>query len=131
MPLYQRRYSWEHDKDKDPLGQLWNDPLQLVGDGGAGTHFLGSIVLAPSPTNTAGGITRWIVVDGQQRLTTLSWRHPVISEPEDGFLARGATISNMDLPACPQLHLRQQALLVGPGEQALSRVDRQPHLGAQ
>ena len=76
VPLYQRRYSWEHDKDKDPLGQLLNDLLQLVGDGGAGTHFLGSVVLAPSPTNTAGGITRWIVVDGQQRLTTLSCRHP-------------------------------------------------------
>lgn len=29
-------------------------------------------MLAPSPTNTAGGTTRWIVVDGQQRLTTLS-----------------------------------------------------------
>lgn len=72
VPLYQRRYSWEHDRDKDPLGQLWNDLMLLVNENGVGTHFLGSIVLAPSPANTAGGITRWIVVDGQQRLTTLS-----------------------------------------------------------
>ncbi|MCO1657352.1 GmrSD restriction endonuclease domain-containing protein [Pseudonocardia humida] len=72
VPLYQRRYSWQHGKDKDHLGQLWDDLMVLAGDGGVTTHFLGSIVLAPSPATTAGGLTRWIVVDGQQRLTTLS-----------------------------------------------------------
>ncbi|WP_433277474.1 GmrSD restriction endonuclease domain-containing protein [Pseudonocardia xinjiangensis] len=72
VPLYQRRYSWQHGKEKDPLGQLWDDLMVLVGDNGSATHFLGSIVLAPSPDTTAGGLTRWIVVDGQQRLTTLS-----------------------------------------------------------
>jgi Protein of unknown function DUF262 len=99
VPLDQRRYSWEHDRDKDPLGQLWNDLLQLVGDGGTGTHFLGSIVLAPSPTNTAGGITRWIVVDGQQRLTTLSVLLCAIRdrvEGEDGRLAEKIHAGGMD-----------------------------------
>lgn len=37
----------------------------------ANTHFLGSVVLAPSPQNEAV-FPRGLVVDGQQRLTTLS-----------------------------------------------------------
>lgn len=72
VPLYQRRYSWERKDDKDPLNQLWDDILLLDGGDPASTHFLGSVVIAPSPSNTPAGVVRWLVVDGQQRLTTLS-----------------------------------------------------------
>lgn len=72
VPLYQRRYSWERKEDKDPLNQLWDDVLTLVDADGSTTHFLGSVVLAPSPANTPAGVQTWLVVDGQQRLTTLS-----------------------------------------------------------
>jgi alkylated DNA nucleotide flippase Atl1 len=72
VPLYQRRYSWERKDDKDPLNQLWDDVLALDGSDPASTHFLGSMVIAPSPSNTPAGVVRWLVVDGQQRLTTLS-----------------------------------------------------------
>ena len=34
-------------------------------------HFLGSIVYIPTGDNLAG-FTRWLVIDGQQRLTTLT-----------------------------------------------------------
>ncbi|WP_406401441.1 DUF262 domain-containing protein [Streptomyces uncialis] len=71
VPLYQRTYSW---KEKQ-LRQLWSDILEqaeLIEHGEkASTHFLGSVVLAPSPQNEAT-FPRWLVVDGQQRLTTLS-----------------------------------------------------------
>lgn len=71
VPLYQRTYSWSEKQ----LAQLWNDILEQVEllDSGASasTHFLGSVVLAPSPQNEAT-FPRWLVVDGQQRLTTLS-----------------------------------------------------------
>ncbi|MFF9592789.1 DUF262 domain-containing protein [Streptomyces sp. NPDC014646] len=71
IPLYQRTYSWTEKQ----LAQLWGDILdqsELVGtDAAASTHFLGSVVLAPSPQNEAT-FPRWLVVDGQQRLTTLS-----------------------------------------------------------
>ncbi|MEU2085004.1 DUF262 domain-containing protein [Streptomyces albus] len=71
VPLYQRTYSW---KDKQ-LAQLWSDILEqaelLESGASASTHFLGSVVLAPSPQNEAT-FPRWLVVDGQQRLTTLS-----------------------------------------------------------
>ncbi|GGP73428.1 GmrSD restriction endonuclease domain-containing protein [Saccharothrix coeruleofusca] len=68
VPLYQRPYSWER-KDLD---QLWQDIIGVVDSGGTASHFLGSVVLAPSPANTPAGVQVWLVVDGQQRLTTLS-----------------------------------------------------------
>ncbi|MFG2137817.1 DUF262 domain-containing protein [Streptomyces sp. NPDC048650] len=70
VPLYQRTYSW----GREQLTRLWEDVGELVdqhlsGDAAA-PHFLGSVVLAPGQIQ-AGGVQRWLVVDGQQRLTTL------------------------------------------------------------
>ncbi|WP_433456591.1 GmrSD restriction endonuclease domain-containing protein (plasmid) [Streptomyces sp. CA-142005] len=71
IPLYQRTYSWTERQ----LDQLWRDILdqaRLLAERKNGTtHFLGSVVLAPSPM-TEPTFPRWLVVDGQQRLTTLS-----------------------------------------------------------
>ncbi len=71
VPLYQRTYSWK----KDQLERLWTDVLQLAEDRvttPALTHFIGSLVLAPSPANGPAGVMEFLVVDGQQRLITLS-----------------------------------------------------------
>jgi alkylated DNA nucleotide flippase Atl1 len=77
IPLYQRQYAWEDSQ----LAQLWEDVLEqydALTPGTAGevpaaspTHFLGSMVLAPSPMMQAQGVTPFLVIDGQQRLTTL------------------------------------------------------------
>jgi alkylated DNA nucleotide flippase Atl1 len=77
VPLYQRAYSWETPQ----LAQLWDDILEQydlitpteagVVDYAASTHFVGSMVLAPSPDMQAHGVTPFLVIDGQQRLTTL------------------------------------------------------------
>lgn len=72
VPLYQRPYSW----GRDQLDVLWQDILaeaERIKDGVTGSgHFMGSVVLAPSPlAHAAGGLQQWLVVDGQQRLTTL------------------------------------------------------------
>ncbi|MCC9738673.1 DUF262 domain-containing protein [Streptomyces sp. MNU89] len=70
IPLYQRTYSWQTEQ----LQQLWDDVQELVEDRLDGrspaAHFIGSVVLAPARIS-AGGMQRWVVVDGQQRLTTL------------------------------------------------------------
>ncbi|RSN51508.1 GmrSD restriction endonuclease domain-containing protein [Actinomadura sp. WAC 06369] len=70
VPLYQRTYSWRQPEWK----RLWADMLEqaeILADGEDRTpHFIGSVVLAPG-TMSAGDIQRWLVVDGQQRLTTL------------------------------------------------------------
>lgn len=71
VPLYQRTYSWK----KDQLSQLWDDIAQLAEDRVTQetiTHFIGSVVLAPSPGNGPTGVPQYLVVDGQQRLTTLT-----------------------------------------------------------
>ncbi|MBG0825182.1 DUF262 domain-containing protein [Planomonospora sp. ID91781] len=69
VPIYQRPYSWEQDK----LDRLWRDITRQacsLGEGGQAGHFLGSIVLAPAPELMPGD-EQWVIVDGQQRLTTL------------------------------------------------------------
>ncbi|MCA2227747.1 DUF262 domain-containing protein [Nonomuraea aurantiaca] len=71
VPLYQRQYTWERPQ----LVQLWADLKTQVdvlaeGQQDAPSHFLGSVVLAPGP-ELAPSRSQWIVVDGQQRLTTL------------------------------------------------------------
>lgn len=70
VPLYQRTYSW----GRDQLQRLWEDVGELVEQHLSGDptppHFLGSVVLAPGQMQ-AGGVQRWLVVDGQQRMTTL------------------------------------------------------------
>lgn len=72
VPLYQRTYQWGIDQ----LRRLWGDVAALAEDRGAQgsgvTHFIGSLVLAPSPALGPTGVQGFLVVDGQQRLTTLT-----------------------------------------------------------
>ncbi|GAD81473.1 DUF262 domain-containing protein [Nocardia asteroides NBRC 15531] len=71
VPLYQRPYGWGDEQ----LQELWNDVIQLAEDRldePRATHFIGSVVLAPAPASVAGTVTQFLVVDGQQRLTTLT-----------------------------------------------------------
>ncbi len=71
VPLYQRTYSWTPRQ----LERLWEDIEKLAQDRRSApttTHFIGSLVLAPSPSNGPTGVQEFLVVDGQQRLTTLS-----------------------------------------------------------
>jgi len=68
VPLFQRTYSWQEKH----YTALWRDVYERsTSPADASGHFLGSVVLAPSPNNSAAGPQRWLVIDGQQRLTTL------------------------------------------------------------
>nr|WP_193493615.1 DUF262 domain-containing protein [Haloferax gibbonsii] len=64
IPSYQRRYSWEEEHFED----LWSD-LRDVGPDGS--HFFGTIVFMAG-THVAQGTNEIDVVDGQQRITTVS-----------------------------------------------------------
>lgn len=71
VPLYQRVYSWR----KAQLDQLWTDIAELAAarrDDPSATHFIGSLVLSQSPDYSVVGVSKLLVVDGQQRLTTLT-----------------------------------------------------------
>jgi alkylated DNA nucleotide flippase Atl1 len=74
VPLFQRTYTW---RERD-YAQLWRDILaqyELSRPGappanGQDGHFIGSFVLAPTPAPAT--LPAYLVVDGQQRLTTLT-----------------------------------------------------------
>ncbi len=65
IPVFQRGYVWSTRN----VRRLWSD-LFAVSLDDASRHFLGAFVLAPTPV--ASGFEKRFVVDGQQRLTTLS-----------------------------------------------------------
>ena len=79
IPPYQRRYVWNEDEQWDPL---WDDVSSLaerhlevaehttIRAGRQPSHFLGAVVLQQEP-QPAGDIDVRLVIDGQQRLTTL------------------------------------------------------------
>jgi hypothetical protein len=71
VPLYQRPYVWEEKKQWEPL---WEDieavARRILADEATRAHFLGAIVLEQQPKKTGSLETR-LVIDGQQRLTTL------------------------------------------------------------
>jgi uncharacterized protein with ParB-like and HNH nuclease domain len=67
IPLFQRPYSWK----KENWETLWEDLMSLYNDEVKGFYFLGPIVTQSVP-GTAEGISPFIVIDGQQRLTTLT-----------------------------------------------------------
>ena len=69
VPLFQRSYSWEKKNWK----QLWEDIEMLMeSDVGIGSaHFLGAVVTSPT-VSVPVGVGKHMVIDGQQRLTTLA-----------------------------------------------------------
>ena len=68
VPLYQRPYSWT----KKQRAILVDDIFEKFEDVDTpDNHFLGSVVLAPATGSSFFGIQRLLVVDGQQRLTSL------------------------------------------------------------
>lgn len=69
IPIFQRQYSWE----KKQCERLWRDIIDAGKNQAVGSHFLGSIVFVPRDVeNIFSRVQEWQVIDGQQRLTTLS-----------------------------------------------------------
>ncbi len=66
VPLFQRTYSWT----KKEWDILWNDLCELSEMEQPRNHFIGSIVNMPT-TAIPEGVTKYLLIDGQQRITTL------------------------------------------------------------
>ena len=74
IPLYQRPYVWTEEQQWAPL---WDDIVTVaehfLAEGASSkppSHFLGAIVIQQQD-NPPGTPQRFLVIDGQQRLTTL------------------------------------------------------------
>ncbi len=71
IPEFQRPYVWEQEEQWEPLWEDVRDTAEhYLEDGKGSTHFMGAIVLQQR-LNDALGFETHMVVDGQQRLTTL------------------------------------------------------------
>jgi alkylated DNA nucleotide flippase Atl1 len=73
VPLYQRHYRWRTDQQDD----LWKDILEqynALAQGGSDVprHFIGSVVAVAREADPLHDFRDFRIVDGQQRLTTLS-----------------------------------------------------------
>ncbi|GAA9142635.1 DUF262 and DUF1524 domain-containing protein [Helicobacter pylori] len=67
IPIYQRLYSWEKEQCK----QLWDDIIKIGGNDKMEGHFIGSILYALDGIYTTSH-NELLIIDGQQRLTTIT-----------------------------------------------------------
>lgn len=90
IPIYQRTYSWTERECR----QIWDDILRAGRNDGIAAHFIGSVVYIEKGLYQVTSQSPLLVIDGQQRLTTVSLlietlaRHLGDAEPVDGFSAR-------------------------------------------
>ena len=66
IPLFQRPYSWT----KKEWGTLFADLQEIASLEEPRAHFLGSIVTLPT-VSVPEGVAKYMLIDGQQRLTTI------------------------------------------------------------
>jgi uncharacterized protein with ParB-like and HNH nuclease domain/predicted transport protein len=68
IPIYQRTYSWTERECR----QLWDDIVRTGRNDKVSAHFIGSIVYIEKGLYQVTSQTPLMVIDGQQRLTTIS-----------------------------------------------------------
>ena len=89
IPIYQRTYSWTNKQCQ----QLWDDVLRAGSSDTIAVHFIGSIVYVEQGLSQVTHQAPLLVIDGQQRLTSLSLLIEALAralgdtEPVDGFSA--------------------------------------------
>lgn len=90
IPIYQRTYSWTEKECR----QLWDDVVRSGRNNNISVHFIGSIVYVESGLSQVTHQAPLLVIDGQQRLTTLTLLLTALAEavddtePFDGFSQR-------------------------------------------
>ncbi|MDD5095044.1 MAG: DUF262 domain-containing protein [Dehalococcoidia bacterium] len=95
IPIYQRTYSWTERECR----QLWVDILRTGSDDKISAHFVGSIVYIEKGLYHVTSQSPLLVIDGQQRLTTMALLIAAVAkalenlpeegrEPVDGFSPR-------------------------------------------
>ncbi len=68
IPVYQRNYDWSTSQCK----QLLDDILEVGTSNRMNAHFIGSVVYVHDDVYTSSRIKELTIIDGQQRLTTLT-----------------------------------------------------------
>ena len=76
IPIYQRTYSWQIAQCE----KLIKDIIRISKDPSVPGHFIGSIVYFQEGIHTVSDVPELLVIDGQQRLTTVSLMIAAIAE---------------------------------------------------
>jgi uncharacterized protein with ParB-like and HNH nuclease domain len=94
IPVYQRNYDWTHTECR----QLFQDILSVAQEERT-SHFIGSIVYIHDGPIVFGDIYELVIIDGQQRLTTITLLYVALYRfaKEQGDAATAERILNMFL----------------------------------
>ena len=104
IPLYQRTYNWETKHCQ----KLLDDIIKVANDESRPNHFFGSIVyVEPDTTEIRQTLINILVIDGQQRLTTITLLLFAISQV---FLKKQSTVSGN-----PSISELKKSYLINPG----------------
>ena len=129
IPIYQRTYSWTRSECQ----QLWDDILRTGADDSIDTHFVGSIVYIEKGLSQISSQSPLLVIDGQQRLTTVSLLLEALSraipegeEPVDGFTAKKVRSYYLQNPLEDGDRAYKLLLTQTDRETLLSLVDQKP-----
>lgn len=79
IPIYQRAYSWSERE----CSQLWDDIIRTGENDEIDTHFIGSIVYIEKGIHHISSLSPLLVIDGQQRLTSISLLIAALAEKLD------------------------------------------------
>lgn len=90
IPIYQRTYSWRHEQ----CLRLWNDIIEAGTNEQIPGHFIGSIVYIESGIYQISKLRQLLVIDGQQRLTTLLLLFHALARAIDDGRATGLDITS-------------------------------------
>ncbi|WP_222707998.1 DUF262 domain-containing protein [Algibacter pacificus] len=86
IPKFQRDYSWESEHWDD----LWQD-IQLILENEENEHYMGYLVLQTTDNK------KYTVIDGQQRLTTLTILILAVLKRLNDFVEEGSEVENNEI----------------------------------
>ena len=109
VPIYQRVYSWGEEECR----QLWEDVVRAGARTDLASHFTGSIVYIEKDQGTTTATEPDLIIDGQQRITTVTLLLAALAEHLDGTPRRSARAGQRFRPREDQRVVSDQRLRDG------------------
>lgn len=99
IPVYQRVYSWSVKECE----VLWDDVMRAGRDGVS--HFVGSMLYIPESESSATSISRVLLIDGQQRMTTFSLMIAALADYLEGYPDKAGFLGDLKISALRKNYL--------------------------
>ena len=121
IPIYQRTYSWSRKQCQE----FWNDIIRAAADPAMSGHFVGSIVYVERGLYQVTSVPQLLVIDGQQRLTTISLLLAALgeyAEQNDSEITRRRITNYFLINNEEEGSLRYKLLLTRSDKETLTRI---------